>query len=62
MVEEEDGELIISSEAKDTSALRAAVDTYLRWISLTKNILDSVDELLIKKDDKQPLTFLPDFC
>ena len=52
MVEEEDGNLIVRFEAKDTSALRAAINAYLRWISLTQNILESVDNLSIKKDDK----------
>ncbi|MEM2935880.1 MAG: KEOPS complex subunit Pcc1 [Candidatus Bathyarchaeia archaeon] len=31
--------LILSFEAKDTSALRAAINSYLRWAHLTKNIL-----------------------
>ena len=52
MVEEEDGKLIVSFEAKDTSALRAAINAYLRWITLTKNILESVNNLSIKKDNK----------
>ncbi|MFQ5758243.1 MAG: KEOPS complex subunit Pcc1 [Candidatus Bathyarchaeia archaeon] len=52
MVEEEEGKLIVSFEAKDTSALRAAINAYLRWISLTQNILESVDDLSIKKEDK----------
>jgi len=51
-VEEEDGSLIITFEARDTSALRAAINAYLRWISLTRNILESVDSLSIKEDDK----------
>ena len=51
-VEEEGGKLIVSFEAKDTSALRAAINAYLRWISLTQNILESVDNLSIKKDDR----------
>ena len=29
-------------EAKDTSALRAAVNSYLHWIRLTKETLDSL--------------------
>jgi tRNA threonylcarbamoyladenosine modification (KEOPS) complex Pcc1 subunit len=51
-VEGEDCKLKISFEAKDTSALRAAINAYLRWISLTRNILESIDNLSIKKDDK----------
>lgn len=29
-------------EARDTSALRAAVNSYLHWVRLTKDVLDSV--------------------
>ena len=50
-VEEENGNLILSFEAKDTSALRAAINAYLRWVWLTQSILKSVDNLLIRKDD-----------
>jgi tRNA threonylcarbamoyladenosine modification (KEOPS) complex Pcc1 subunit len=31
-------------ETKDTSALRAAVNSYLHWIRLTKDILKSVEQ------------------
>jgi tRNA threonylcarbamoyladenosine modification (KEOPS) complex Pcc1 subunit len=31
--------LILSFEAKDTSALRAAINSYLRWVHLTKNVV-----------------------
>lgn len=31
-------------EAKDTSALRAAVNSYLHWVRLTKDVLDSIEE------------------
>jgi len=31
-------DLILSFEAKDTSALRAAINSYLRWVHLTKDI------------------------
>ncbi len=51
-VKEEDGNLIVSFEAKDTSALRASINAYLRWISLTQKILESVDDISIDKDDK----------
>jgi len=30
--------LILSFEAKDTSALRAAINSYLRWVHLTKDV------------------------
>ncbi|MFQ6065175.1 MAG: KEOPS complex subunit Pcc1 [Candidatus Bathyarchaeia archaeon] len=42
-VEEEEGSLILRFEAKDTSALRASINSYLRWISLTQNILEIVN-------------------
>jgi tRNA threonylcarbamoyladenosine modification (KEOPS) complex Pcc1 subunit len=29
-------------EAKDTSALRAALNSYLHWVRLTKDVLDSI--------------------
>ena len=48
-VEKEDGKLKISFEAKDTPALRAAINAYLRWISLTKNMLESVDDFSTDK-------------
>ncbi len=51
-IREEDGKLIVSFEAKDTSALRAAINAYLRWINLTQNILESVDNLSNSKDAK----------
>lgn len=37
--------LTLNFRARDTSALRAAVNSYLRWILLTKNVLESVSEL-----------------
>ena len=37
--------LTLNFEAADTSALRAAINSYLRWIYLTKTILKSVDGL-----------------
>ena len=51
-VEEEDGELVVSFEARDTSALRAAINAYLRWITLTQSILDCVNALSIKKSEE----------
>lgn len=31
--------LTLSFEAKDTSALRAAINSYLRWVHLTKGVV-----------------------
>ena len=41
----EGNSLTLSFKARDTSALRAAVNSYLRWILLTKTIVESVSEL-----------------
>jgi len=51
-VETEDGKLKISFKAKDTSALRAAINAYLRWISLTRNVLESVEASSTNKGGK----------
>ncbi len=36
--------LIIRFEAEDTSALRASINSFLRWVFLTKTVLKSVDK------------------
>ena len=41
----EGNSLTLNFKASDTSALRAAINSYLRWILLTKTILESVSEL-----------------
>ena len=41
----EGNSLTLNFKASDTSALRAAINSYLRWILLTKTILESVTEL-----------------
>jgi len=41
----EGNSLTLNFKARDTSALRAAINSYLRWILLTKSILESVSEL-----------------
>ena len=41
----EGNSLTLNFEARDTSALRAAMNSYLRWILLTKTMLESVGEL-----------------
>ena len=35
--------LVLSIEAKDTVALRAALNAYLRWINSTLNVLESLE-------------------
>jgi tRNA threonylcarbamoyladenosine modification (KEOPS) complex Pcc1 subunit len=35
--------LVLKVEAKDTVALRAALNAYLRWIGSTVNVLDVVE-------------------
>ena len=37
--------LTLNFKARDTSALRAAINSYLRWILLTKTVLESVSKL-----------------
>ncbi len=37
--------LVLNFKAEDTTALRAAINSYLHWIYLTRNILESVDRL-----------------
>jgi len=41
----EGNNLTLSFEATDTSALRAAINSYLHWIHLTKTVLESVGEV-----------------
>jgi len=40
-VKEEGKNLIIQVEADDTSALRAAVNSYLRWVALVKDTYEA---------------------
>ncbi len=35
--------LVLSVEAEDTVALRATLNSYLRWISSTINVIDTVE-------------------
>ncbi|UCC32915.1 MAG: hypothetical protein JSW53_03715 [Candidatus Bathyarchaeota archaeon] len=51
-VEEEDGELIVRFESNDTTALRAAINAYLRWVGLAQSTLEVVDDLSTEKDDE----------
>jgi len=37
--------LILSFEAEDTSALRASINSYLRWIMLINDSLQTIEEL-----------------
>jgi tRNA threonylcarbamoyladenosine modification (KEOPS) complex Pcc1 subunit len=43
-IKRQDDYLVLVFEAKDTSALRAAVNSYLRWIRLMKDALDAVKD------------------
>lgn len=38
----ENNSLLLRFEAKDTTALRAAINSYLRWINLTVSLLEFV--------------------
>lgn len=42
-VKRDDKTLTLIFEAKDTSALRAALNSYLHWIRLTKDVLDAME-------------------
>jgi len=41
-IKRQDDSLVLVFEAKDTSALRAAINSYLHWIRLMKDALDAV--------------------
>jgi len=41
----ENGFLVLVVEAKDTVALRAALNAYLRWIMVLRNVLSVLDSL-----------------
>jgi KEOPS complex subunit Pcc1 len=38
--------LVLTVEAKDTVALRAALNAYLRWINSAVNVLETLDTVL----------------
>jgi len=44
-LEGRDTSLILSFGATDTSALRAAVNSYLRWVSLVNDMCSTLDSL-----------------
>jgi tRNA threonylcarbamoyladenosine modification (KEOPS) complex Pcc1 subunit len=39
-----DSFLVLDFEAADTSALRAAMNSFLHWILLTKDVLESLEQ------------------
>jgi len=44
-LEKEDTFLILKIEAKDTVALRATVNAYLRWINSIRNVLETLENV-----------------
>jgi tRNA threonylcarbamoyladenosine modification (KEOPS) complex Pcc1 subunit len=44
-IDKEDDCLILKVESKDTAALRAALNSYLRWINSILNIFETVERL-----------------
>jgi tRNA threonylcarbamoyladenosine modification (KEOPS) complex Pcc1 subunit len=44
ILEKEEKFLILKVEAKDTVALRATLNAYLRWISSTINVLKMIEQ------------------
>jgi tRNA threonylcarbamoyladenosine modification (KEOPS) complex Pcc1 subunit len=43
IIENEGNSLNLIFEAQDTSALRAAINSYLHWILLTREVLESLE-------------------
>jgi tRNA threonylcarbamoyladenosine modification (KEOPS) complex Pcc1 subunit len=46
ILEKEEKFLILKVEAKDTVALRATLNAYLRWIGSTVNVLEVIEHTL----------------
>jgi len=44
-IKSEGNALILDFEAEDTASLRAVINSYLHWVCLTRNILNSIDAL-----------------
>lgn len=44
VLEREGNFMVLKVEAKDTVALRAALNAYLRWIGSTMKVLDAVEQ------------------
>lgn len=45
ILEKEDTFLVLKIEARDTVALRAAVNAYLRWINSMTNVLETLKNI-----------------
>ena len=43
-LEKDDNYLLLSVEAEDTTALRATLNAYLRWIQSTLNVIEVVEQ------------------
>jgi tRNA threonylcarbamoyladenosine modification (KEOPS) complex Pcc1 subunit len=43
-LEKDDNFLVLKVEARDTVALRAALNAYLRWINSTLNVLEVLEK------------------
>jgi KEOPS complex subunit Pcc1 len=50
ILEKEGKFLILKVEAKDTVALRATLNAYLRWIDSTVNVLEIIEQNLQSQD------------
>ena len=44
-LEEQDAFLVLSVDAKDTIALRATLNAYLRWINSTVSVIDLIEHI-----------------
>ncbi len=50
-LEKENAFLILKIEAKDTVALRAALNAYLRWISSIYGVFSTLDSLALPEEE-----------
>jgi tRNA threonylcarbamoyladenosine modification (KEOPS) complex Pcc1 subunit len=44
-LEKQDAFLVLSVDAKDTIALRATLNAYLRWINSTVSVIDLIEHI-----------------
>ena len=49
-LEKRDKNLILTIEARDTIALRAASNSYLRWISAVYGVISTLDSLTLSNE------------
>jgi len=57
-IEKESSSLVLKVESKDTTALRSALNSYLRWINSILNIFDVLER---QESNKQISPLVPDW-